>query len=119
MAVNIRSVFFPSGTGQFIELKLDLQKYDSALLTACGGSTTAPTSGQTYPYRSVKAALKTGAIARATVTVKEPTTKKVRRISVVCDKDKVATLKNALLPQKVKVGGTIKTDWDVTDVVFA
>ena len=111
----IKSVFFPSGTGQFIELKLNTLKYDPALLTATGGSLLAPTTGQIYPYRSVRAALKSGAVVRVKVTVK--LLKKTRVILVVCDKDKLAGLKAALLPQKIKVGGTTKIDWDVTDVV--
>ena len=111
----IKSVFFPSGTGQFIELKLNTLKYDSILLTATGGLLLAPATGQIYPYRSVRAALKSGAVVRAKVTVK--LLKKTRVILVVCDKDKLAGLKAALLPKKIMVGGATKVGWDVTDVV--
>jgi hypothetical protein len=112
----IKAGFINSGAGQFVRLMLDDAKYDSALATACGISFTPPTSGTRYPFRSQRAALKTGAIVRATVTVKLG--KRTRRITVVADKDQADTLANALVGQKIKIGGNTKVDWDVTDVVM-
>lgn len=112
----IKTAWINTGTGQAIELPLDQAKYDAALATACGVSFTAPAAGvQKYPYRSQRAALETGAIIRAKVTVKLG--KKTRVITVVADKDNADTLANALIGQKIKVGGNTKVDWDVTKIV--
>jgi hypothetical protein len=112
--MTIKSVFFASGNAQAIELKLDTRKYDTQLLTAVGGSLVAPAGSNVYPYRSVRQALKSGAIGRLRVTVKNG--KKLRPITVVCDKDNLDTVRNALMGQSIKVGGTTKIDWTVEKV---
>lgn len=112
--MTIKSIFFNSGTNQAIELKLDTDKYDAALLAAVGGLLIPPAGANVYPFRSVRQALKSGAIGRLRVTVKNG--KKVRPIIVVCDKDNLDTVKAALLTQSIKVGGTIKVDWTVEKV---
>lgn len=110
----IKSVFFASGTNQSIELKLNTLKYDSALLTAVGGLLAPPAGANVYPFRSIRQALKSGAIGRLRVTVKNG--KKLRPITIVCDKDNLDTVKAALLTQSIKVGGTTKIDWTVEKV---
>lgn len=110
----IKSIFFNSGTSQSIELKLDTTKYDAAVLAAVGGLLSPPAGSNVYPFRSIRQALKSGAIARLRVTVKNG--KKLRPIVLVCDKDNVDTARAALLPQSIKVGGTVKIDWTVEKV---
>jgi len=110
----IKSIFFNSGPSQAVELKLDTRKYDSALLTAVGGLLTPPSGSNIYPFKSIRAALKSGAIGRIRVTVKNG--KRTRAIVVVCDKDNLDTVRAALLPQSIKVGGTTKVDWSVEKV---
>lgn len=114
----IKSIFFGSGTGQFIELKLDTAKYTTAILTAVGGVLT-PTSGsQVYPYRSTKAALATGALGRLKVTCKLG--KKTRTVDLVCDKDKLDTVKGELVtepPKTLAIGGFTKSAWTIEKVV--
>lgn len=112
--MTIKSIFFNSGASQAIELKLDTDKYDAALLTAVGGLLTPPAGANVYPFRSIRQALKSGAIGRLRVTVKNG--KKVRPIVVVCDKDNLDTIKVALMTQSIKVGGTVKVDWAVEKV---
>jgi hypothetical protein len=112
--MTIKSVYFTSGTAQAIELKLDTRKYDSAVLTAVGGTLVPPAGSNIYPFRSIRQALKSGAIARLRVTVKNG--KRLRPITLVCDKDNVDTVRGALLTQSIKVGGTTKVDWSVEKV---
>lgn len=112
--MTIKSVYFNSGNAQAIELKLDTRKYDAALLQAVGGTLTPPAGANIYPFRSIRQALKSGAIGRLKVTVKNG--RRLRPITVVCDKDNLDTVRAALINQSIKVGGSTKVDWSVEKV---
>jgi len=112
----IKEFFIPSGTNQVISLNLDDVKYTSTLRTILGIQTTTTTGTQKYPYRSIRAALRTGAIFRFTAKVKDPTGKKKRDVFLVCDKDKADTAGGELIGKTVKVGIGTGVNFEITSV---
>jgi hypothetical protein len=113
----IKELFIPSGTNQVIGLNLDDVKYTSALRTILGIETTTAAGSQKYPYRSIKAALQSGAIVRLTAKCKDPTGKKRRNVSLVCARGKADTAAGQLIGTTVKVGIGAGVSYEITRVV--
>ena len=113
----IKEFFIPSGTGQVISLNLDDVKYTSELRGFLGIEATKTVGAQKYPYRSVKAALKSGAIFRLIATCKSPTGKGKRNVFLVCDRDKADTAGSDLIGKTVKVGIGVGISYEITGVV--
>lgn len=113
----IKEFFIPSGSGQVVSLNLDDVKYTSTLRTILGIETTTTAGTQKYPYRSIKAALRTGAILRLQATCKDPTGKKRRVASLVCDRDKADTAGGELIGKTVKIGIGAGVAYEITGVV--
>jgi hypothetical protein len=112
----IKSHFVNSGAGQAVQLQLDTDKYSSALQTPLGVLDTIAAGTQVYPYRSIKAALKSGAIIRLKLTCKLTGTKKTRTAFVVCDKDKASTARAALIGLKIGIGAGAGVPYDIVNV---
>lgn len=112
----IKAHFINSGTGQAVQLMLDTDKYKPDLQAVLGVLDTVTGTTQVYEYRSIKAALNTGAIVRLKVKCKLAGSKKSRTAYLVCDKDKIATARQALLPLKVGIGAGVGVLYDIVKV---
>ncbi len=113
----IKEFFIPSGPDQVIGLNLDDVKYTSTLRTILGIQSTTAVGSQKYPYRSIKAAMETGAILRLKAKCKDPTGKKKRTVYFVCDRDKADTASGELIGKTVKVGIGTGVSYEITRVV--
>lgn len=113
----IKEFFIPSGSNQVISLNLDDVKYTSQLRTILGIEATTTSGVQKYPYRSIRAALQTGAILRLRAMCKDPTGKKKRQVFFVCDRDKADTAGGELIGKTVKIGLGTGVNYEITRVV--
>lgn len=113
----IKQFFIPSGTNQVISLNLDDVKYTSILRTTLGIQATTTAGTQKYPYRSIRAALRSGAIIRLSAKAADSSGKKKRNVFFICDKDKVDTAISELIGKTVKVGIGAGVNYEITNVV--
>lgn len=113
----IKEFFIPSGANQVIGLNLDDVKYTPALQTILGIQSTTVVGSQKYPYRSIKAAMETGAILRLKAKCKDATGKKKRTVYLVCDRDKADTANGELIGKTVKIGIGAGVPYEITRVV--
>lgn len=113
----IKEFFIPSGTNQVIGLNLDDVKYTSTLQGILGIQSTTAAGSQKYPYRSIKAALQTGALLRLVAKCKDSTGKKRRSVYLICDRDKADTASGELIGKTVKVGIGAGVSYEITRVV--
>ena len=113
----IKEFFIPSGTNQVIGLNLDDVKYTSTLQGILGIQSTTAAGSQKYPYRSIKAALQTGALLRLAAKCKDSTGKKRRTVYLICDRDKADTASGELIGKTVKVGIGAGVSYEITRVV--
>ena len=113
----IREFFISTGTNQVIGLNLDDVKYTPTLQTILGIQSTTAAGSQKYPYRSIKAALETGAMLRLKAKCKDSTGKKKRSVFLICDRDKADTASGELIGKTVKVGIGAGVSYEITRVV--
>ena len=112
----IKEFFIPSGTNAVVSLNLDDVKYTSALRTILGITSTIANGTQKYPYRSIRGALRSGAIVRLRAVAKSPDGKKRRNAFFVCDKDNSDTAGAALVGTNVKIGIGAGINYEITGV---
>lgn len=110
-------LYFQFGTDVFVQIKGSSGKYDSAALTALGGSATSPSAGSVVPFQSLKKAVFAGLINEVIVNVSTTSAPyKHRAVRMACAIGS-ATSAHSLVGQNITLGvGTNATSWKVTGI---
>ena len=111
---GLTPIYFNAGSSTFVCLNLDKTIYDADVAAAVGGVTTDPPANSVVFFLSQKSARRSGAVGRITLGCKRGT--KRRQVTLICDKDKLATVATALKDKKIKLGLGVGVDWDILTV---
>lgn len=111
---GLTPIYFKAGTATFVCLNVDKTIYDGDVAPAVGGVTTEPPAGSTVFFLSQKAARRSNALGRIVLGCTRA--KKRRQVTLMCDRDKLATVATALKGKKLKLGFGLGVDWDIRTV---
>jgi hypothetical protein len=109
MATNKREPYFCSiGSGVFFSFQVDKDIYNSATAPVLGLTQTEPPANSKVIPLDRKTAIRTGLVGlvRATVEKGDGDARKTRRLSLVCDLEKLGTAKVQLKGKNVTLGTT-------------